>query len=82
MSNNTFTFKLDPSSLPQLTSRGDNYAKWKAAWTIAFRPPFSPNGPKRITGYGDYVCGAPRHRHAGDNSSISTPSMDNLTRPL
>ncbi|UKZ95729.1 uncharacterized protein TrAFT101_010545 [Trichoderma asperellum] len=37
MSNNTFTFKLDPSSLPQLTSRGDNYAKWKAAWTIAFR---------------------------------------------
>lgn len=36
-SNNAFAFKLDPASLPQLSSRGDNYAKWRAAWTIAFR---------------------------------------------
>ncbi|KAK4081277.1 uncharacterized protein Triagg1_2809 [Trichoderma aggressivum f. europaeum] len=32
-----FSFKLDPSSLPRLNSRGDNYAEWRAAWTIAFR---------------------------------------------
>lgn len=33
----SFSFKLDPSSLPQLTSKGDNYPEWRAAWTIAFK---------------------------------------------
>lgn len=32
-----FHFKLDPSSLPQLSSRGDNFSEWRSAWTIAFR---------------------------------------------
>ncbi|KAL6864057.1 hypothetical protein J3F83DRAFT_186922 [Trichoderma novae-zelandiae] len=36
-SSNGFTFELDPSSLPQLSSKGDNYTVWRAAWTIAFR---------------------------------------------
>ncbi|KAK4084477.1 uncharacterized protein Triagg1_957 [Trichoderma aggressivum f. europaeum] len=36
MASNAFAFKLDPSSLPQLTSKGDNYADWRPAWKIAF----------------------------------------------
>jgi transposase InsO family protein len=31
------TFKLDPSNLPKLSARGDNYADWRSAWTIAFK---------------------------------------------
>ena len=30
-------FKLDPASLPKLTSRGDRYNEWRSAWTMAFR---------------------------------------------
>jgi hypothetical protein len=33
----TFQFKLDPSSLPKLSSRGENYAEWRSSWTVAFR---------------------------------------------
>lgn len=33
--NNSFPFKVDPSNLPKLTSRGDNYAEWCAVWTVA-----------------------------------------------
>ena len=33
----TFNFKLDPSSLPKLASRGENYTEWRNSWTIAFR---------------------------------------------
>ena len=32
----TFTFKLDPASLPKLSSRGENFTEWKSAWTITF----------------------------------------------
>lgn len=32
-----FNFRLDPSSLPKLGSRGENYPEWRSAWTIAFR---------------------------------------------
>lgn len=34
--NNAFPFKVDLSSLPKLSSKGDNYAEWRAAWEIAF----------------------------------------------
>ena len=30
-------FKLDPSSLPKLDSRGSNYTEWKSAWSIALK---------------------------------------------
>ncbi|OWP03540.1 hypothetical protein B2J93_7558 [Marssonina coronariae] len=33
----SFSFKLDPNSLPKLTARGDNYTEWRSAWTVAFR---------------------------------------------
>lgn len=33
---NSFDFTLDPSCLPQLTSKGDNYGDWRSAWQIAF----------------------------------------------
>ncbi|TFB05262.1 hypothetical protein CCMA1212_003243 [Trichoderma ghanense] len=36
MTLNAFAFKLDLSSLLQLTSKGDNYAEWRPAWQIAF----------------------------------------------
>ena len=32
----SFSFKLDPTSLPKLSSRGENYTEWKSAWAIAF----------------------------------------------
>jgi hypothetical protein len=32
-----FNFKLDPSSLPRLDSKGENYLDWRAAWNRAFR---------------------------------------------
>lgn len=32
-----FQFKLDPSSLPKLSARGDNFPEYRSAWTIAFR---------------------------------------------
>lgn len=32
-----FNFKLDPSSLPKLDAKGDNFLDWKAAWARAFR---------------------------------------------
>ncbi|KAF2726831.1 hypothetical protein EJ04DRAFT_452557, partial [Polyplosphaeria fusca] len=33
----TFGFKIDPSSLPKLSSRGDNYHEWRSSWVVAFR---------------------------------------------
>ena len=33
----SFNFKLDPSSLPKLSSRGDNFTEWRSAWTIALK---------------------------------------------
>ena len=33
----SFTFKLDPASLPKLSSRGENYAEWRSAWTLALK---------------------------------------------
>jgi hypothetical protein len=33
----TFQLKIDPSTLPKLTSKGDNYAEWRSAWQIAFK---------------------------------------------
>ena len=32
----SFSFKLDPTSLQKLSSRGENYTEWKSAWAIAF----------------------------------------------
>ena len=32
--NKGFQFKLDPSSLPKLSSRGDNFSDWKSAWKL------------------------------------------------
>ena len=32
-----FSFKLDPSSLPKLSSKGDNYTQWKSTWMITFK---------------------------------------------
>ena len=32
----SFSFKVDPASLPKLSSRGDNYNEWKSAWQITF----------------------------------------------
>ena len=33
----SFNFKLDPSSLPKLSPRGDNYTEWRSAWAIALK---------------------------------------------
>ncbi|KAH3957096.1 hypothetical protein HBH51_231200 [Parastagonospora nodorum] len=33
----SFSFKLDPNSLPKLSARGDNYTEWRSAWTVALR---------------------------------------------
>lgn len=33
----SFTFELDPASLPKLSARGENYTEWKSAWAIAFK---------------------------------------------
>lgn len=30
-------FKLDPSSLPKLDPKGENFLDWRAAWTRGFR---------------------------------------------
>lgn len=40
-------FKFDPSSVPKLSSRGDNFAKWRSAYTIVFK----------FLGLDDYVNG-------------------------
>jgi len=31
-----FNFKLDPSLLPKLDAKGENYLNWHAAWNRAF----------------------------------------------
>ncbi|RMZ73551.1 hypothetical protein GMOD_00008076 [Pyrenophora seminiperda CCB06] len=33
----SFAFKFDQSQLPKLDSRGNNFYKWRSAWTFAFR---------------------------------------------
>ena len=30
-------FRLNAASLPKLDARGENFAEWKSAWSLAFR---------------------------------------------